>query len=272
MSITKLAGLLAGFALAVGLIGSGVSAAFTAQVSAVQNIQVGTLGCGISSAQATSTAASSVTYQVPDIQSTAASNAPFDFTVSNTGTIPAVLQVSATALASPFSDILALPVANVTLPVGGTQPYHAGIAWGTLQPANEGKNVSITYTVNCNDTGAQTVTFFSTNFGVYAGQNSIRFGGTGSGFTPGDTVDIVYKPVNTPPFEAPQDLAGHWGILGESAPVVDANGSFSYWFADNCHDGVAVTTDQPMTVTATDIEHPTIKATGTGILACSLMQ
>jgi hypothetical protein len=53
---------------------------------------------------------------------------------------------------------------------------------------------------------------------------------------------------------------------------VDANGSFSYWFADKCHDGVAVTTDQPMTVTATDIGHPTITATGTGILACSLMQ
>src|ERR1035437_3518429 len=141
----------------------------------------------------------------------------------------------------------------------------------TLQPDNEGNNVSITYTVNCNETGAQTVTFFSTNFGVYAGQNRIRFAGTGSGFTPGDTVDIVYKPVNTPPFEAPQDLAGDWGILGESAPVVAANGSFSYSFADNCHDG-AVTTDQPMTVTATDIGHPTITATGTGILACSLMQ
>ena len=49
MSLRKIAGLAAAFSLAVGMIGTGVSAAFTDQVSAVQNIHVGTFGCSISS-------------------------------------------------------------------------------------------------------------------------------------------------------------------------------------------------------------------------------
>ena len=266
MSVKKVAGLVAGFALVVGLIGGGVSAAFTDSVSAVQNIHVGTLACSISSASGT-VVGKTLTYTVvPDIASSAPGSAPFSFTVSNTGTIPAVLQLSETAVAAPFSSMLALPVASVVLPAGGTQVYNGGIQWTELSNANEGKNVSITYTVNCNDTAAATVSFYSTNFGVYAGQNSIRFAGTGSGFTPGDTVDVVYNSAFEP---GPQDLAGFWGALGLSAPVVDANGNFTYWFADNCHDGVAVTTDQTVTVTATDAHSHT--ATGTGILACSLM-
>ena len=94
MSVKKVAGLVAGFALVVGLIGGGVSAAFTDSVSAVQNIHVGTLACSISSASGT-VVGKTLTYTVvPDIASSAPGSAPFSFTVSNTGTIPAVLLAS----------------------------------------------------------------------------------------------------------------------------------------------------------------------------------
>ena len=47
MAIRKFAGLAAGFALAVGLIGAGVGAQFTDQVTANQNINVGNFQCMI---------------------------------------------------------------------------------------------------------------------------------------------------------------------------------------------------------------------------------
>ncbi len=47
MSIRKVVGLLAGFALAVGLIGAGVGASFTSSVTAQENIKVGTFQCMI---------------------------------------------------------------------------------------------------------------------------------------------------------------------------------------------------------------------------------
>jgi predicted ribosomally synthesized peptide with SipW-like signal peptide len=265
MSLRKIAGLAGAFALAAGMIGTGVSAAFTDQVSAVENIHVGTFSCAISSATG-NVSGKTLTYNAPDITSSVASSAPFAFTVTNTGTIPAVLQLSATALAAPFSDILVTPVANVTLAGGVSTTYNAGIQWSELVKTDLGKSVSITYTVNCGEVGTPTVSFYSTNRGIYGGQDSIRFAGSGSGFTPGDTVGIVYSA----PFEGPQDLASYWGLIGLSAPVVDASGSFTYWFADNCNPG-GVGTNQPVTVTATDLGHPATIATGTGTLACGLM-
>src|ERR1035437_2467901 len=95
MSLRKLAGLAAGFALTVGLIGGGVSAAFTSTVSAIQNIHVGTFGCVITSPGLTAVD-NTVTFNAPDIQSSAAGNSLFDFTVTSTGTIPVVLSISAT--------------------------------------------------------------------------------------------------------------------------------------------------------------------------------
>jgi len=263
MSIRKIAGLAAAFSLAIGMIGSGVSAAFTDQVTATQNITVGTFGCAISSAVGT-VDGKTLTYNV-DITSSAAGSSPFSFTVTNAGAITAVLQFSETALAAPFSSILATPVAPVTLAGGASTTYNAGIAWPELTMADLGKHPSITYTVSCSETRFSTVSFYSTNRGNYGGQDSIRFAGAGTGFTPGDTIDVQYSWVAGGPW----DLAGYWGALGLTAPVADAGGNFTYWFADNCHDGIAYTTDQTATVTATDAHGHS--ATGTGILACSLM-
>ena len=50
MSLRKIAALLAAAGLAVGLIGGGVGAQFTGQVSAQENLNVGTFGCLITDA------------------------------------------------------------------------------------------------------------------------------------------------------------------------------------------------------------------------------
>ena len=264
MSLRKIAGLAAAFSLAIGMIGSGVSAAFTDQVTAVQNVNVGTFACSISSDNGT-VDGKTLTYNAPAITSSAAGSSPFSFTVTNTGAITAVLQFSQTALAAPFSSILAAPVAPVTLVGGASTTYNAGIWWPELTMADLGKHPSITYTVSCSEARFATVSFYSTDRGNYGGQDSVRFAGAGTGFTPGDTIDVQYSWVAGGPW----DLAGYWGYLGLSAPVADAGGNFTYWFADNCHNGIAHTTDQTATVTATDAHGHT--ATGTGILACSLM-
>ena len=156
MSLKKVVGLLAGFALAVGLIGAGVGAVFTDSVTAKENINVGTFQCKIvaatPSAASLSADGKSLTYTAPTIMSSAAGSIPFGFTVRNRGTMPMVLTVEMTALAAPFSSILVDPVAPVTL--GTTNPsyqkvYAAGIQWTELGNANIGQAVSITYTVHC---------------------------------------------------------------------------------------------------------------------------
>src|ERR1035437_4209336 len=205
MSLRKIAGLAAAFSLAVGMSGSGVSAAFTDQVKAIQNIHVGTFSCGITSDVGT-VSGKTLTYNAPDITSSAAGNSAFSFTVTNTGSISAALQISETALAAPFSSMLVTPVAPVILASGVTKTYNAGIQWTELGNADSGKARSITYTVNCGEVGTQTVSFYSTNRGIYGGQDSIRFAGSGTGMTPGDTIGIVYSA----PFEGPQDLASYW--------------------------------------------------------------
>ena len=53
MTLRKIAGLLAAFGLTLGLIGGGVGAVFQDQVTATQNINVGTFECKITDADAT---------------------------------------------------------------------------------------------------------------------------------------------------------------------------------------------------------------------------
>ena len=155
MSLRKLAGLAAGLALSAGLIGSGVSAAFTSSVSAAQAINVGTFGCQITASSAGTIASgnTSVTYDAPTIISSAASSSPFTFTVTNTGSIPAKLHLTQTVPAAPFTSLLAAPVNDVILNQNDTHTYNAGLSWPELTNDNLGQSVSISYSVSCGEVG-----------------------------------------------------------------------------------------------------------------------
>jgi hypothetical protein len=158
MSIRKVVGLLAGFALAVGLIGAGVGAQFTSSVTAQENIKVGTFQCIISNASNGATIAgdgSWVSYNAPDIESSAAGSAPFWFQVENTGSIPASVYVAVTtAPVAPFTAMAATPASPVTLAHLATQVFTAGLSWPLLENAQLGLTYSVVYTATCVEVGA----------------------------------------------------------------------------------------------------------------------
>ena len=157
MSMRKIAGLAAGFALAVGLIGAGVGAQFTAQVTAKENISVGNFQCMIvaPSSGTIATDGKSVSYTAPEIMSSAAGNAPFSFTVRNTGDMDAVLTVSMSPLGTPFSAMTLSPAMPFTLTHETSQTFAGGLQWGALTDANLGQSGTLTYTVTCTDTYGQ---------------------------------------------------------------------------------------------------------------------
>lgn len=154
MSIRKIAGLAAGLALAVGLIGNGVSAQWSNQVTAQENITVGSFGCAIVNWTGGSNAAgqASVTFTARGIDSSAAGTAPFSFTVKNTGTVAQVLTVSSliTGLPAPFSDSLGAQ-SPVVLAGGDSHPYNGGLSWTDLTAYPNGATGNIKYTVNCGE-------------------------------------------------------------------------------------------------------------------------
>jgi len=154
MSLRKVAGLLAAAGITVGLIGGGVGANFTDQVTATQNIKVGTFSCLITDATAGATIAGdqkSVSYTAPTINSSAPGSAPFYFQVKNMGSIPQSLTVSTSpaSVSAPFSIIGVL--SPVPLAVGATYDYHTGLQWTELSNANLGTSGTVTWTVNCGE-------------------------------------------------------------------------------------------------------------------------
>jgi predicted ribosomally synthesized peptide with SipW-like signal peptide len=150
MTLRKTAGLLAAFGLMVGLIGSGVGAVFTDQVTAEENINVGTFECLIvaPSDGVISGDGKSVSYTAPTIMSSAPGSAPFSFTVAATGSIPVVLEVSVSGATGPFS-VIGAPFADVPLAYPGTHTYNSGVQWTELSSVHEGASLTVTWTIDC---------------------------------------------------------------------------------------------------------------------------
>jgi len=180
VSIRKIAGLAAGFALAVGLIGNGVSAQWSNQVTAQENIHVGSFGCAIVNWTGGSdpTGLQSVTFNAPAVDSSAAGTAPFSFTVKNTGTVAQVLTVSSlmTGLPTPFSDSLGA-ASPVFLAGNATQVYYGGLSWSDLTDFPGGYTGNIKYTVKCNETN-QTAIFDNHPFTLPGNLASVAFQAT----------------------------------------------------------------------------------------------
>jgi predicted ribosomally synthesized peptide with SipW-like signal peptide len=187
MSLRKIAGLLVAFGLVVGLIGGGVGAAFSDQVTATEDIHVGSFGCIISATTAGTIAPDfkSVTYSAPDITSSAAGSAPLTFTVKSTGSIPVTLKLTQTTPPAPFTSILAAS-ADVNLTQNGTHDYAAGLQWSALTNANLGTGVGIVYTVNCVEQSAAPI--LPANTYVFKSTNDANRAGT----TPGHTGQHPY--------------------------------------------------------------------------------
>lgn len=143
--------------LGFGLVGSGVRAAFTDSATATESITVGTFGILLSSTTpgvvvGGSKGAWTLTLNSPAITSSVAGNAPIEFTVTGNGSIPAIVHVAkGAAPASPFSDLMTTPPANVTLANGAHQDYNGGIAWTTLSSADESKSATVVYTITATD-------------------------------------------------------------------------------------------------------------------------
>ena len=171
MSLRKVAGLLAAFGLTVGLIGGGVGAVFTDQVTATQNISVGTFGCEISSTTVGASLggyvnghAHSVSYSAAATSSTG--SAPFDFAVTSFGTIPVQVSLVQPSLSAPWSNLLADPGPQFLGTAGDSYTYHAGVAWAGLDNTYLGTSKVVTWTVNCGEAPYGAANYATTQCGT----------------------------------------------------------------------------------------------------------
>ena len=153
MSLRKVASVLVGLGLVIGLMGAGIGASFTDSATATTNIKVGTFAVNIVAPVTTGAViagdAKSVTYDCGTILSSVASSCPFSFTVKDVGTIGAN-SVTVTAVVAgdgtTFTDILG-PVTPFALAAGATHTFNGGLQWSALGMGNLGQSVSVTYTV-----------------------------------------------------------------------------------------------------------------------------
>jgi predicted ribosomally synthesized peptide with SipW-like signal peptide len=155
MRTRKYAALATTLALALMVVGAGVYASWSEQGTAVQSVEVGTFGMRIVAAAPGGEIApdgKSVTYTVPEIIHSAASSAPFDFTVELVGEIPA--RVSAEATSPPDAPFFGLPLdpaGDTVLHQGEQVVFHGGIGWPELGMGDLGTATFITYTISASE-------------------------------------------------------------------------------------------------------------------------
>jgi hypothetical protein len=144
----KIAASLVAFGLTLGLLGAGISATFTDSATGTMTVSVGTFNIDLSTTTPGAVVnGGNVSFTAPTLQSSAAGSAPLAFTVTSTGSIPALIHVTATSPSAPFTDLLG-SVADFTLAQGQTHVFDAGLSWPELFNGDLGKTATVTYTVS----------------------------------------------------------------------------------------------------------------------------
>ncbi|MGA8417544.1 MAG: hypothetical protein WB808_13125 [Candidatus Dormiibacterota bacterium] len=151
MNLRKAAVTLAMGGAALTLVGVGVGASFTDSATATENISVGTFGIQLNPVTAGMTVIDShhIALTIPALQSSAAGSAPMVFTVTNTGTIPATITVTAGAVSgdSNFTAI-AGPTAFVVNGSATSANVSVGLSWPVLSNADLGASATVVYTIS----------------------------------------------------------------------------------------------------------------------------
>lgn len=160
MRTKKVATVVAGFgagALGLSLIGlgTGLGAQFTDGAAANAHLAVGTFGCALSSSDndvTISNGGHTANVTFPTINSSVPSSDSAPLTVTNSGTIPLVVNWTVTTSGHVFDSghVSALPVTSgLAINSGNARTYSIGFQWGELQNADLGKTGTATYTASC---------------------------------------------------------------------------------------------------------------------------
>jgi len=245
MSLRKVAGLLAAFGLTLGLIGGGVGAVFTDQVTGTENINVGTFNCQVVwVTPGGSFDADSATYNAPQINSSAPSSAPFAFDVKNVGSIPMALSVSGPSwtgtIDGSFTGIAAT-LSAATLAPGEIATVSTGIQWTALDNDDLGDTGSATWTVSCGEPPVTTtvtssnLNYSNTGWGGWScpttTPNIWSASYTGPGvlnvtlWQPGASVPGVYVPPPNYGNTYPATPSGYLYGVGEEGAIAQATGT-----------------------------------------------
>ena len=154
-------------ALSIGLIGTGVQAAF-AEGRGGDKIQSGTLACRLSSTDpraVISSAGHTVTVKMPAIVTSMAGSDLSNVSVVNSGSVPMIVQwteqTSGTIMWQPHGSMRYLIgtannrlSADITLAPGARHSYDGlGFQWASLTNADLGKTATVTYTAQCSPVG-----------------------------------------------------------------------------------------------------------------------
>jgi hypothetical protein len=144
----KIVTTLVALGLTLGLFGAGISATFTDSATADMSVTVGTFNIDLSTSTPGAVVnGGNISFTVPTLQSSAPGSVPFAFTVTSTGSIPALIHVTATTPTAPFTDMLGT-VADFTLTQGQSHVFDAGLSWPELVNDDLGKSATVTYTVS----------------------------------------------------------------------------------------------------------------------------
>lgn len=185
--LTTIAAAVGAGALGLSLVGlgAGVGANFVDSLTGNAKISVGTFGCQLSSPYSNvnfSNHRHTATVTLPEIESSAAGMETAPLKVTNTGSMPLVVNWTATTSGHVFDSgamSLAPVQQNLRINSGNSRTYQVGAKWTTLGNADLGTHGTVTYTAKCTEPGTSghpNITFWTQKGGTAAWDgNKVKF-------------------------------------------------------------------------------------------------